>query len=359
MAKLVWLVFRLYFLLFKGLYRLIKWGIMKAGSGGVSGLRKSALLLLWSSVLWFAISWVVDGFYYLFYACLFFGLVLLIIDKRRQMGVVKKPPAPVRTIAQPPAPPPPSRLLNARYEILRQLKTGGMAVIALAKDHQSNSQCVIKTPKPGAQDAYKLNVEKLRIEAAYLGQFSHPHIVRFVDLFTHEGELYLVVEYVQGQDLLTAFATRAAEENRVIKWASQILDALEYIHRLGLVHRDVNPGNIMLRGSDDIVIIDFGTAKPTAVAGGTVVSKAGFEVPEQARGYADEKSDIYGVGGTLFYLLTCTAPGFLGTADVASVLVSRGIAEHLARCVNQALQIDPRSRFGSCQAMQTALRRRI
>ena len=355
MGKLLYFICYLYYLLFKGLYRLIKWGIMKAGSGGVSGLRKTARILLWSSVLWFGLSWAVDGFAYLFYSCLFFGLVLLVLDKRTQMAPVKKSRAPVRTIPQPPIPPAPTRLLNGRYEILRQIKTGGMAVIALAKDHQSNTQCVIKTPKPGTQDAYKLNVEKLRIEAAYLGQFSHPHIVRFVDLFTHEGELHLAVEYVQGQDLLAAFATRTADENRVIEWASQILDAMEYVHRLGLVHRDINPGNIMLRSSDDIVIIDFGTVKPTAVAGGTIVSKAGFEVPEQARGYADKKSDIYGVGGTLFYLLTCTAPGFIGAADVASVLVTRGISERIARCIDQALQMDPKSRFSSCRAMRTAL----
>lgn len=359
MAKLVWLVFRFYFLLFKGLYRLIKWGIMKAGSGGVSGLRKTARILLWSSVLWFGLSWAVDGFAYLFYSCLFFGLVLLVLDKRTQRGVVKTPSIPVATKKPStpvgPVPQPPIEWLNGRYEKERDLRPGGMAVIILAKDHKTNSQCVIKTPRHDTKHDPKINIDKLTIEAAYLRQFNHPNIVKFVDLFTHDGELHLVVEYVQGEDLREACASVPADENRVIKWAAQILDALQYVHRSGFVHRDLNPGNIMLRRSDDIVIIDFGTVKPTAVDGSSVVEKDGFKIPEQARGYADEKSDIYGVGGTLFYSLTCTPPGFLGAADVASLLVSRGISERTAKCINQALQMDPNSRFGSAQAFRTAL----
>lgn len=371
---------------------LVECDVMKAGSKSASGLRKSARVLLWSCILWFAISWAVHGFAYLFYLCLFYGLVLLILDVRRQSAARvssapvarKTPPKSVSTVPAPPKPARPSGLLNGRYEPLRQLKTGGMAVIVLAKDHQTNSQCVIKTPKPGAQDAYKLNVQKLTIEGAHLREFNHPRIVKFVDLFTHAGEPHLVVEYVQGQDLDTSFATRAAEENRVIKWAAQILDALQYIHLSGYVHRDLNPGNIMLKSNDDIVIIDFGTIKPRVVAGGTIVSKPGFEIPEQARGYADEKSDIYGVGSTLFYLLTCTPVGFLGSpdlstflmdrgvsqqwvrrieqalqssgrTDLAKFLISLGVSQQTANCITQALELDPKARFGNAQAMRTAL----
>jgi serine/threonine-protein kinase len=143
-----------------------------------------------------------------------------------------------------------------------------------------------------------------------------------------------------------------------LKWAGQILDALEYVHKCGVVHRDVNPGNIMLRTADDnVVIIDFGTIKPIAVDHGTMVGKPGFEVPEQvARGYSDEKSDIYGVGGVLFYVLTGKPPGSIGSADnLAGELSQAGASARTAKCIEQALQIDAKLRFASASAFKRAL----
>ena len=323
-----------------------KQAIIKTGIVSGSRLRIAARFLLWASVLWFGLYWLETLFAYLFYCCLFFGLVLFVSDKIAQRGVIKKP-----------SPTPTTELLGGRYEVERQLRAGGMAMITVARDQQTNTKCVIKTPKPAiTQSDYNLNVEKLTIEAAYLRQFNHPNIVRFVDLFTHNEELHLVVEYIQGEDLLMAFASVPAEENRVIKWAGQILDALQYIHRAGLIHRDLNPGNIMLRSSDDIAIIDFGTLKPVAADAGTIVRKSGFDVPEQlSQGYSDKRSDLYGVASTLLYVLTCTPPGSLGRTDPTSFLESKGVSQGLARCIGQALQMDSKLRFADAAAMRMAL----
>jgi serine/threonine-protein kinase len=252
---------------------------------------------------------------------------------------------------------PASNLLNNRYQEEKQLKIGGMAVISLAEDVQTDLLCIIKTPRTDTSHDPKINIDKLTMEAAYLRQFDHPNIVKYVDLFTHHNILHLVVDYVDGKDLLTAFAAKPAEESRVIKWAGQILDALEYVHRAGVVHRDLNPGNIMLRRDDDnVVIIDFGTLKPAAVDSGTVVSKPGFEVPEQiTRGYSDVKSDLFGVGGILFYLLTSTAPGFIGSQDIVELLVTKGVTQQTAKCIEQALRITPAERFQSAAVMRRAL----
>jgi len=320
--------------------------IIKAGIGSGSRLRIAARLLLWTSVLWFGLYWLQTWFAYLFYCSLFFGLLLFVLDKLAQRGVTKRP-----------SPTPTTELLGGRYEVERQLRAGGMAMITVVRDHQTNSKCVIKTPRPAiTRSDYNLNVEKLTIEAAYLRQFNHPNIVRFVDLFTHNDELHLVVEYIQGEDLLRTFANVPAEENRVIKWAGQILDALQYIHRAGLVHRDLNPGNIMLRSSDDIAIIDFGTLKPVAADAGTIVRKSGFDVPEQlSQGYSDKRSDLYGVGSTLLYVLTCVPPASLGATDPTGFLEGKGVSQGTARAIGQALQIDPRFRFADAAAMRMAL----
>ena len=346
-------------------------------------MKKAALVFLWSCVIWFALAWLVEEVFVLFFvASLLLGLILLGAHgarTRKQKGT-RKPstssghhpsaagissiPAPASVVKQPSTPfaaQSPSRLasghvLNNRYEVDRQLRTGGMAVITLARDKQTNSRCVIKMPRYDTAHDYSINIDKLTIEAGCLRQFNHPHVVRFVDLFTHDNMLHLVVEYIEGEDLLVAFSRGPAEERRVIKWGGQILDALEYIHRSGVVHRDINPGNIMLRPDGSVTIIDFGTVKPARVDGATAWSKPGFNIPEQAqRGYADEKSDICGVGGTLFYLLTCSPPGFIGTRDAAGVLVGNGVSQRTAHCIAQALQLDPKLRFGSASAMRRAL----
>lgn len=315
---------------------------MKAG--GVSGLRKFARFLLWSTVLWFALSFASKGYAFLFYSSLVLGIILLYTDGRR---VAKQPP--------PPTPATPT-LLNNRYEVAKLLKTGGMAEITLATDYQTSSRVVIKTPRYDTQHDPKINVDKLTAEAAWLRQADHPHIVKFIDLFTHNGTLHLVVDYIEGQDLLKAFAGAPATENRVIKWAEQILSALAYIHGRGVVHRDLNPGNIMLRTKDDsVIIIDFGTVKPRAVHGGTVVTKPGFEVPEAALGYTDEKSDLFCIGGTLFYLLTSAPPGSIGKANVVNILVKKGVSQRTANSIDQALQLDAERRFRSALAMRKAI----
>jgi serine/threonine protein kinase len=247
-------------------------------------------------------------------------------------------------------------LLSSRYQIEKQLKVGGMAIISLATDTQTDSLCVIKIPRYDTQHDARYNVDKLTLEAAYLRQFNHPNIVKYLDMFMQDSILHLVVEYIDGEDLLTAFAKKQAEENRVVKWGGQILDALEHIHHFGLIHRDVNPGNIMLKKDDSVVLIDFGTVKPVAGEGWTIVRKPGFEVPEQvATGHADERSDLFGVGGVLFYLLTSTAPGFIGDRDVAELLVGKGVSQTTAKCIAQALRIKPEERFQSAAAMRKAL----
>ena len=247
-------------------------------------------------------------------------------------------------------------LLNSRYQIEKQLEKGGMAIITLARDIKTGSYCVIKTPRYDTLHDTTINIEKLTLEDTVLRQLNHPNIVKYLDMFTHDKIPHLVVEYIEGDNLFDVFSREPADESRVIQWGEQILDALEHIHRFWLIHRDVNPGNIMLKRDDKVVIIDFGTAKPVNREGSTVVKTPGFEVPEQvATGYSDERSDLFGVGGTLFYLLTSTPPGFIGNRNVAQFLLSKGVSNRTARCIAQALQMDANFRFQSAAAMRRAL----
>ena len=247
-------------------------------------------------------------------------------------------------------------LLNGRYVTEKQLKIGGMSIITLVRDIETDSYCVIKTPRYDTVHDADVNIEKLILEASFLRQITHPNIVKYLDLFTQDNILHLVEEYVEGENLFDVFKVKPADESRVLKWGEQFLGVLEHMHRCGLIHRDVNPGNIMLKPDDNVVVIDFGTAKTSAGQGKTVVKTPGFEVPEQvATGYADERSDLFGAGSTLFYLLTSTPPGSIGNRNVAQILISKGVSDRTSRCIAQALQMDSSLRFQSAAAMSRAL----
>lgn len=262
---------------------------------------------------------------------------------------------------KPPPPPPPPRpkgLINDRYELAKKLKDGGMAEISLAKDWDNGQkQVIIKKPRRGTDHAQQLNFEKLLQEAEYIRSVSHPNIVKFIDSFYDQDKMpNLVVEYIDGGDLLNKYKFASADEQVAVKSCRQILDALEYIHGSGFIHRDLNPGNIMAKASGDVTLIDFGTVKESGYSSDTVFFKPGFVIPEvSAKGYADKRSDIYGVGSTLYYMLTCERPGFIKERDVVSLLIEKGVSQRTAKCVDQALQLDPNFRFQSADAMRRAL----
>jgi serine/threonine-protein kinase len=335
------------------------------------GSKKAGLILLVVSGIFLILSLANPEFVVLLVVSLISGLILILRGREKAQQETRKPTT-WRTISLPRHKSshqtaasknstfqyvPSATLLNGRYQIEEQLKKGGMAIITLARDIETGSYCVIKTPRYDTPHDATINIEKLTLEATILRQLNHPNIVKYLDMFTHDNVLHLVVEYVEGDNLFDVFRRKTADESRVIQWGEQILDALEHIHSFWLIHRDVNPGNIMLKRDDKVVIIDFGAAKPVVGEGLTVVKTPGFEVPEQvATGYADERSDLFGVGGTLFYLLTGKPPGLIGNRNVARLLLGKGVSNRTARCIAQALQMDASLRFQSATAMRRALR---
>ena len=230
-------------------------------------------------------------------------------------------------------------ILNSRYRILHQLGHGGFGRTYLAEDiNRFNERCVLKEFAPQLQGSFALEKaqELFEREAGVLYRLQHPQIPRFRELFRYKhqgkGRLLLVQDYVEGQTYHTLINNRSQQgikfsEAEISQLLWQLLPVLEYIHSLGVIHRDISPDNLILRSSDGMaVLIDFGSIKEVANKAqsqlmqtisntktlsliGTVLGKSGYAPPEQMeRGIVGAHSDLYALAATAMVLLTGKEP---------------------------------------------------
>ncbi len=231
----------------------------------------------------------------------------------------------------------PGLTLGDRYVIVRQLGQGGFGRTYLAEDtNRFRELCVLKEFSPQVQTAYVVQKaeELFEREANVLYQLQHPQIPRFRELFhiNLEGKeyLFLVQDYVEGQTYNSLLNTRLQQglrftEIEIRQLLQQLLPVLEYIHSIGVIHRDISPDNLMLRAVDQLpMLIDFGGVKqvvatvasqyyqPGSVASPpapTLLGKVGFAPPEQMQtGLVSPHSDLYALAVTVLVLLTGKQP---------------------------------------------------
>jgi serine/threonine protein kinase len=234
--------------------------------------------------------------------------------------------------------PPPAKLmlsvgevLEGRYRIAQQIGQGGFGRTYLCENlNRFNEPCVLKEFAPQVQGVYALNKAKTLFEreANVLHQLTHPQIPRFRELFqvnSGGGGLFLVQDYVAGPTYRYLLGQRMVNnetfsEAEVRKFLLDVLPVLEYIHSLGVIHRDIAPDNLILRSSDNLpVLIDFGGVKQLAVnaeiqaIGGTdlptCLGKVGYAPHEQLqRGQTYPHSDLYALAATALVLATGKEP---------------------------------------------------
>jgi serine/threonine protein kinase len=274
----------------------------------------------------------------------------------------------------------PGNILGNRYEIVRELGRGGFGRTYLASDlNKFGEKCVLKefAPQVRGQDELIKAKELFEREAGVLYKLKHPQIPTFRELFrVNEGNsesLLLVQDYVEGETYLDRLNQRLKHqqtfsEQEAIELLYDLLPVLDYIHRLGTIHRDISPDNIIYRDRDKLpVLIDFGGVKEIAV---TVVSrfsnakiatrigKQGYAPEEQMmRGKVSPSSDLYALGATVLTLLTGKDASTIYNPAEATWEWRKylHLTPELSAIIDRLLQYHSQNRYQSAAEVLTAL----
>ncbi len=216
------------------------------------------------------------------------------------------------------------KLLGNRYEVLEQLGGGGMSIVYKAKDTFLNRLVTIKILRP-EYVTDKDFIRRFRREAQAVASLSHPNIVNIHDVGQENETQYLVMEYVDGDNLKNYLKAHPdLPLDKIVNIARQICDALQHAHENNIVHRDVKPHNILITKNERVKLTDFGIALEastgTITNTDTIVGSVHYISPEQAKGeVAGPQSDIYSLGVVLYEMLTGELP-FKGDSPVAVAL---------------------------------------
>jgi len=263
-------------------------------------------------------------------------------------------------------------LFDGRYQILRKLGAGGMANVYLAEDQELGRRVAIKILNDRHANDEQF-VERFRREAKNAAALSHPNIVSIYDRGEAEGTYYIAMEYLDGRSLKELILSRGDPPIAVVvEYTRQILDALRFAHRHGIVHRDIKPHNVLVDGEGRVKVTDFGIARAGAsqmTEAGSIVGTAQYLSPEQARGGdVDQRSDLYSLGVLMYELLTGEVP-FSGDTpvEIAMKHLSRtpappssirpDVPHDLDMVVMRSLAKDPDDRYQNAEEMAADLDR--
>ncbi len=262
----------------------------------------------------------------------------------------------------------------SQYKILEKLGEGGMGVVYKAEDTKLDRLVALKF-LPERLNASAQDKARFIQEAKAASSLNHPNVCTIHDIHEHDGQMFIVMEFVDGQTLRQKLP--AISQGKAIDVGIQIAEGLSAAHDKGIVHRDIKPENIMIRKDGIVQIMDFGLAKLRAGGSkitrltkeGSTVGTAGYMSPEQVQGQdADHRSDIFSLGVMLYELFTGELP-FKGVHETALMYeivnvdaapmstIKQEIDPELDRIVLECLQKDPDERYNSVKDIAKDLKR--
>lgn len=257
-------------------------------------------------------------------------------------------------------------LINDRYALLKKIHSYNNISVYIAMDTRINKSLAVKIfDKSKINDdensAFQLNA--FISQAEFLKKLDHPSIIRIYDIGENDDIAYIVMNYIEGETLQKILDEYGPQpENRVAEWAKQVADVLVYLSKQNppIIHRDIKPHNIRLKPDGNIVLMDFTIAReyvPGLLKDEMRLGTKGFAAPEQfGSAQTDCRTDIYGLGVTLYYLLTGNFPERIrDSGPLNEVLISNGISAYMEYIVDKCTQLDPKDRFQTPEELMSAL----
>lgn len=257
--------------------------------------------------------------------------------------------------------------LGGRYELLARVGGGGMALVYKARDILLNRFVAVKVLRQQFMHDEEF-IRRFRREAQAAASLSHPNIVSIYDVGQEDDAHYIVMEYVDGNNLNEIIRERAPlQVEEAVRIASQICDALDHAHHNQIIHRDIKPHNILIGKNGRVKVTDFGIARAvtssTITQTGSVVGSVHYFSPEHAKGVTTgEKSDIYSLGIVLYQMLTGRLP-FLGESPISVALkhlqepfeeprlVNPHIPQSVENVILRAMRKNQQERYSSAKSM--------
>ncbi|HUP61724.1 MAG TPA: serine/threonine-protein kinase [Thermoanaerobaculia bacterium] len=289
-----------------------------------------------------------------------------------------------RTVAQADATPPRPRrrggafgageVFSKRYEVLGAIGRGGMGSVYRVRDMQDEVERALKVLHATVED--ESAAVRFRREIEILARVTHPGIVRIFDWGIVEDRMYFIAELIDGQDLRSVLRSRGVlSPPEVCRIGAEIAESLGAAHAMGIIHRDVKPHNVMIRGDGRVTLLDFGVARGagidmnTITATGVIVGTPDYMAPEQFQGHrVDARSDLYSLGIVLYELLAGAVP-FRGDTPVGLAMQHQStlppplrtqrpnVPAWLERIVLKCLEKDPMNRYVSAHEVAEELKR--
>jgi serine/threonine protein kinase len=246
---------------------------------------------------------------------------------------------------------------SGRYELVAVLGEGAQGTTFEAVDREQGRRVAIKRFSVRGAKSWK-DVELAEREASVLSSLSHSHLPKYLAHFEEDGALYLVMDKIEGQSLTELMQKGVVlDRSAVLRFLADAADVLGYLRDRAppVIHRDINPKNVVRRPDGSFVVVDFGAVRDRLKAqGSTVVGTFGYMAPEQFQGRALPASDVYAVGATALSMLCGTEPENLPhrglSIDVAAALGGRG--DPLVRVLERMLEPDPDRRLSDLNELR-------